>query len=464
MFFPFGVVAFVFFSSCQEQTDGPQSTPLRYEEISYYRGDRLKNLLENTPYKRKVTYYLDNGLPHRWIEFDSLGVITTDYIYQYDQNFTQVGALYREERESAFSIEKVRYANDSTQVTEWLDSLGQVYYTMVDNLNREGKTYRAEFIGDKSHGFDSTFYTSEGLVKRVFFTNNKGKVFNDRSFQYDSILPQGEWIFREKVMQDTVVDLQHRELKYDHSFASDLRQVYYPGVLSLAQWGESSLSFSQDEKTIFFTRTKGWEKQIPYLSLNSNGVFSEPKRLEILGEIYNGALSPKGDKIIFSIKENGIETIWLSRRVSDQWQAPINLSATSKLNGGYFYWQNEQDLFFTLPENNSDLVQAKLIGDQLTIVDSLNVLNTPEGTEFSPYVHPQKKFIIFTRYSGEDVIKNGFYISYFRDEAWSEPEKIQGLSHAYGWSPYLDLTTAQLIYTDGEDFRTCPLERLKIEQ
>ena len=57
----------------------------------------------------------------------------TDYIYEYDDTWTQIGARYREEGASDFSIEKVRFENDSTMVTEWIDSIGRVYYPIFYN-------------------------------------------------------------------------------------------------------------------------------------------------------------------------------------------------------------------------------------------------------------------------------------------------------------------------------------------
>ena len=149
------------------------------EKIDYYnhpKGD------QHMPFKYRLEYYYKNGKPHRWQELDSTYKVLTDYIYQYDEKWNHTGALYSENSDPDYGIEKVRFENDSTQITEWIDSTGAVYYTMTDNLNMEGKTYRAEFKGDAVHGYDSTFYTKEGFVERIFFTNIKGKVFNDRQF------------------------------------------------------------------------------------------------------------------------------------------------------------------------------------------------------------------------------------------------------------------------------------------
>ena len=147
---------------------------LRFEKISYY---KYPVKIEDDPFQYRLTYYFDNNKPSRWLELDSQGLIITDYIYEYDNNWTQVGAKYREDKAKEFSIEKVGFENDSSMVTEWIDSLGKVYYTMKDYLNKQKKTYRAEFIGDKIHGYDSSFYTKEGFKKKSILHKHKGEYF-----------------------------------------------------------------------------------------------------------------------------------------------------------------------------------------------------------------------------------------------------------------------------------------------
>ena len=60
------------------------------------------------------------------------------------------------------------------------------------------------------------------------------------------------------------------------------------------------------------------------------------------------------------------------------------------------------ELYFYIPENNGDIAAGRLDNDMLVITDSLQVLNTVEGTEFSPYVDPEMRFIVFTRYTDGD--------------------------------------------------------------
>ena len=197
---------------CKSKVEEPTGKPSIYvEKTDYYKHPKSDKQL---PFKYRLEYYHENGNPHRWQKLDSTYKVLTDYIYQYDNTWKHTGALYSENSDPDYGIEKVRFENDSTQITEWIDSIGAVYYTMTDNLNKAGKTYRAEFKGDEIHGYDSTFYTKEGFVERIFFTNIKGKVFNDRQFEYDEVNEYGDWISRRKIMNDTIRELQIREIIY----------------------------------------------------------------------------------------------------------------------------------------------------------------------------------------------------------------------------------------------------------
>ena len=110
--------------SCQKEIETQRANPsLRFEKINYF---NHPTNIDAVPFQYRLTYYFNNGRPHRWLEFDSLGLVMTDYIYEYDDNWRQIGARYREEGASDFSIEKVRFENDSTRVTEWIDSIGKI--------------------------------------------------------------------------------------------------------------------------------------------------------------------------------------------------------------------------------------------------------------------------------------------------------------------------------------------------
>ena len=447
--------------SCQKEIETQRANPsLRFEKINYF---NHPTNIDAVPFQYRLTYYFNNGRPHRWLEFDSLGLVMTDYIYEYDDNWRQIGARYREEGASSFSIEKVRFENDSTRVTEWIDSIGKIFYTMKDNLNKQKKTFRAEFIGDKTHGYDSTFYTKEGFEKRIFFTNTKGKVFNDRRFTYDSLNKYDDWVVRKKIMEDTIREIQFREVYYDNRFVSDDGK-YYEGIVSTGELSENVISFSKDQSVMFLTRTSDWTNQSAFITNLKNGLLTETVPIKELDTIYNGAISPSGNKIIYSKRKGNKEEIYLIEKVGDKWSNIINLTASSGIEGGYFNWLTESIIYFQSTLNEGDLVQGKLENDKLIIEDYLTNLNTKNGTEFSPYVDSEMHYVIFTRYVEGDKSNQGFFVSYnennFDKPKWSKPTKLTMLP--YGWSAYVINNENQFVYTNGEDYYSIPVEKLNL--
>jgi hypothetical protein len=335
---------------------------------------------------------------------------------------------------------------------------------MTDFLNKEDKTFRAEFKGDKIHGYDSTFYNQQGFTERIFFTNTKGKIFNDRTFEYDSVNVHGDWVGRKKIMKDTIREIHIREIHYDNNFVTN-NGIFYQGILSTGEFSENTFSFTKNQNLIFLTRATDWDNQFGFLSSKKFGLFTESIPLNVIDTIYNGAISPAGNKIIFCAKKKNDEQIWLLERDKDNWSEPFNLTEYSNMVGGYFYWLTESELFFYTPHNKGDIVQGKLEDKKLTIIDSLPNLNTESGTEFSPYVDKEKRFIIFTRYIEGDTTQQGFFISYNLADSnspqWSSPKKLNGLP--YGWNAYFINSESQFLYTNGDDIISIPSTILNLK-
>jgi hypothetical protein len=460
----FLIIIFVLLNSCESKEFNDEVTLeniLRFEKISYFRYQ--VNEMETLPFQYRLTYYFDNGLPHRWMQLDSTGSTQIDYIYEYDSLWKETGAKYLEPGETSYSKEIITFKNDSTKITEWPDSTGTVFYTMIDNLNKAGKTYRATFIGKTTDGVDSTFYTKEGFEKRIFFTNNKGKIFNDRSYIYDSINRLGDWIVRKKIMNDTVREIQLRELSYSGDFNSK-EGIFFEGIISSFTEDENVISFSANEDFLFFTRTSDWLHQTGYISKKENGIYMLPEPVPGMDSIYNGAISPQGDRILYSTRIDDKNEIWLQEKIDNKWQTPVNLTVTSDLEGGYFHWLSDDEIYFYIPANNGDIVQGQLKDNVLSIIDSISVLNTSEGTEFSPFMDRQKRFLIFTRYLNGETPEQGFFISHNtgtkEQPIWAQATKIEGLP--YGWSANILDSSKVLIYSNGEDIFSSSLDSLAI--
>ena len=114
----------------------------------------------------------------------------------------------------------------------------------------------------------------------------------------------GDWLVRKKIMGDTIRELQIREVYYNNRFVTN-EGIFYPGVISTGEFAENTFSFTRDESQIFQTRTSDWDKQLGYISTKKNGLYTPSEPIQDLDTLYNGAISPDGNMIIFTKKEGG---------------------------------------------------------------------------------------------------------------------------------------------------------------
>ena len=445
-----------------KQNDANEANP-KSEIIHYY---KIKNGAKDvSAYKTRISYYYDNGLPSRWIERDSTNTVLVDFIYQYNNQWIRTGAKYKEPGEDKYSLEQLVYSEDSmTVTTEWLDSTGTVYYRMVEELDSLKRVYSAAFKGEELHGYDTTYYTNEGFEKRIYFTNVRGKVMNDRTFEYQKLNEHGDWLTRHKFMGDSLNEIQLREINYENHTIGDSKK-FFDGIISSSEWDENYMSFNASETIAFLTRGKDWDKQLGYTSKNVMGVWQEPEFLSILDTIYNGAISPSGNQILYSKRiPNNIE-VWLVNKAEETWSEPLNLSKKTNIEGGYFNWYSEEEIYFYIPDNEGDLVLGRLQNDGLTITNKLDQFNTLKGCEFSPFMDKQKRFFLFTRYTDGQKDQQGIFISYNNGSAskpnWSKEVKIQGIP--YGWGGFITNDLRSIIFTDGVDIFRYPLSELNID-
>ncbi len=238
-------------------------------------------------------------------------------------------------------------------------------------------------------------------------------------------------------------------------------ETFCPGTISTSDYSENTFSFTKDQRTLFVSRTTGWTIQQGLLATEQAGDFSTLTGPPLLDSIYNGAINPEGNKIIFCVRKGSKESIYLTKKTANNWSKPINLSQTSNLEGGYFYWFSDTELYLYVSNQNGNIVQAQLLDDQLQIANKMAHINTDEATEFSIYMHPRKKFLIFSRYQDNNPAQQGLFISFNLGQPqapnWSIPQKIDALP--YGWNPYIHPSKKLFLFSDGEDILSLPMRQ-----
>ncbi|MEM9325867.1 MAG: hypothetical protein AAGA85_09430 [Bacteroidota bacterium] len=241
-------------------------------------------------------------------------------------------------------------------------------------------------------------------------------------------------------------------------FSQDIRLDTLSLPLSFSEI--SMISFTTDGKSAFLAGSDEWEKQLPYLLSMEDSITM--MRIFELDTLYNGAISPSGNRIIFARRGGQYTELFLTQRLGDRWSQPTNLSTQSGISGGYFSWFDEQEVYFYIPDGKGDLVKGILQNNELNQIEPLQALNT-DAVEFSPYVDKDKRFILFTRYAGGDPSQQGIMISKNQGTAaqpqWGPPSKIKGLT--YGWGACI--SGDRLYYSDGKQILSVRTVELGID-
>ncbi|MEM0938345.1 MAG: hypothetical protein AAGI25_01000 [Bacteroidota bacterium] len=88
-------------------------------------------------------------------------------------------------------------------------------------------------------------------------------------------------------------------------------EIFHPNKISTKEYSENTFSFTYDESSVFVSRTSGWEFQTGFISTRQNEMYSELIPVALLDSIYDRAINPLGNKIIFCSKINGKDAIYL---------------------------------------------------------------------------------------------------------------------------------------------------------
>ncbi len=241
---------------------------------------------------------------------------------------------------------------------------------------------------------------------------------------------------------------------------------FYPELISTGALEQNYLSFTQDERVVFWTAGNDWEKQLPFLAKKVNGRFTKAQRIVELDTIYNGAISPSGRRILYTVRQGEETSTWLSQQSEGQWLPGVNLTDQSGIKAGYFQWYTEKELYLYTPENEGDLAMGRFVGEQLEIEPLPTPINTARGTEFSPFMGPKKQFLIFTRYLEGEPAQQGFFYSHNEgsesEPKWTPPQKIEALP--YGWGASLSRDGRTFYFTDGLDIFAIPFSSLSLKR
>ena len=162
---------------------------------------------------------------------------------------------------------------------------------------------------------------------------------------------------------------------------------------------------------------------------------------------YAPVLFANGNKLYFTSRRKGsfpefkdpnneyFEDVYLSEKINDTWQAPINIGApiNTKTHDASVAMSNNDSVFYIYRTNSSlvggDILKATKNGDnwnEPTIFES--TINSKMSSESSISIHPSGKMIFFSSnrpggYGGKDI----YYVKLLPNGKWSLPSNLGGI-------------------------------------
>lgn len=240
-------------------------------------------------------------------------------------------------------------------------------------------------------------------------------------------------------------------------------EVFAPGIISKAGFHlHSSLAFAPDGKEIYFTKivfepeTQG---TIYCVKLEGNR-WTEPRIASFSG-VYNDdspVFSPDGKRLYFSSTRPAGEQddsddfdFWFVDRIGAGWSAPVNAGIILNSDHSDFrlsisakktmYLSSDRD------DKSYDIYAAPSIGSRFESPSRVSDAVTTPYTEQIGFIAPDESYIVFYRYTRDDLEDVGLYISFRDDEGlWTAGINMGAVFN----SPAEAVTQAASLSPDGK--------------
>ncbi len=217
-------------------------------------------------------------------------------------------------------------------------------------------------------------------------------------------------------------------------------EIFAPDIIPLSNY-HTSPTFMLDGREVYWkmqgTNTISMMKIV-------DGVWTVPSEITLSSELKDfrdPSLSPDGKRMFFLSKgklpyqSEEKENIWYVDRKEDGWSEPLPLS--ERINSHELHWQisvaSNGNLYFTSRKSGiEDIYYSVYHNGEYQNPESLGgVINTEDVCETTPFISPDERYLIFSRYKPRD--NEGFtqaFIS-FRTKSghWDTPMKLGSLGY-----------------------------------
>jgi len=223
----------------------------------------------------------------------------------------------------------------------------------------------------------------------------------------------------------------------DRPFPGLVPKLFPPSELRACEswfWHGSPV-FSPDGNEMYFVKMYdlpgGQTLEINYIK-NVNGQWTEPQVPSFASTQYlenNPVFSEDGNTLYFLSDRSG-KIIFKVKREPNGWSTPeaLDISIPSSLLMGWqFYVVRNGTIYLELKGSGyspPDIYRMKLENGRYRTPEPIDAVNTAYN-EFSPYVDPEEKFMIFVSNRPGGFGRHDLYISFRnKDGTWSDPRNL----------------------------------------
>ena len=248
-------------------------------------------------------------------------------------------------------------------------------------------------------------------------------------------------------------------------------EIFAPGIISLSEEYEFGSVFSKDAKAFFWGVELGNRTEIRYSQL-IEGQWTKARTV-VKDSVYgfnDPFLSPEEDRLFYISNYNPEEPdepkdydIWYSKKIGEEWSAPINAgpNINSERNEYYISFTSDGSMYFAsnkMAEPNRlhdfDIYKAPKKGNSFGEAQVLSDQVNHEGYEADVFVAPDESYLIFCSTRREGLGNGDLYISFKNDEdQWTKAQNmgapINTVEHEL--CPFVSADGRFLFYTSNQD-------------
>lgn len=265
----------------------------------------------------------------------------------------------------------------------------------------------------------------------------------DGDKDYDVVFGQGEGTGGNSIyFNETTIDsIENAYLNQTPPDSIPLR--FSPdSLLANDQWfWHGSPSFSPDLKEMYWIKyLKAYNRtEIAYTKLVDN-IWTTPERPAFASNTYrenNPIFSITGDTLYFLSSRPGGPFFRTIRQNDTSWSQHVSFSVPkpSNLNFGLqFVIAKNGTIYFELEgQIGLDIYRSKLVNGAYSHYEILGNSINSNGNDFTPWIHPDEKYLIFSSDRSGGYGDFDLYISFQNnDSSWTQPQNLGNLINTSG--------------------------------